>query len=562
MTRVPDHPLGRLQLGPLLRHVGETTATIWVQTTDTATVTVRAADREWSAPTFTVDGFHYALVVCDGLEPGSKQEYRVEIDGEGVWPPPDSPYPPSVIATIAPGEASRIAFGSCRTSSPHDEEGNKVHGIDALRAYAVTMAHDDTTGWPDILCFLGDQVYADEEISPEMIEFIKSRRDIGEEPGEEIRDYTEYDFLYQLAWSDPATRWLLSTVPSTMIFDDHDVRDDWNTSWSWQQEIRQTSWWQRRITSALASYWVYQHIGNLSPDELAEDEVWQRVRDHVDAGAEGELDLTGTLEAFATRADQHPETYRWSYIRELGDARIVVVDSRAARKLDPDHRSILDDDEMAWLDRELRGDTRHLFIATSLPFLLPPGLHDFEAMSEQFAQHAYGRTLGRAGEALRRVIDLEHWAAFNDGFEQVFEIVMSIARGERGRAPEKITFLSGDVHNSYLAEVLEPQRHGAESHIIQAVCSPMRNPMPRAIRVFMSLFARGLVRPMRVIAGRSTKVPDPKYPWKVTQGPWFDNNLAIVEVEGDNLRFRWWTGVATDDVERPTTRMVADILVR
>ncbi len=29
---------------------------------------------------------------------------------------------------------------------------------------------------------------------------------------------------------DPRTGWLLSTVPSCMIFDDHDIRDDWNTS--------------------------------------------------------------------------------------------------------------------------------------------------------------------------------------------------------------------------------------------------------------------------------------------------------------------------------------------
>ncbi|MGW1633884.1 hypothetical protein, partial [Streptomyces anthocyanicus] len=28
-------------------------------------------------------------------------------------------------------------------------------------------------------------------------------------------------------------RWLLSTVPSCMIFDDHDVIDDWNTSAAW-----------------------------------------------------------------------------------------------------------------------------------------------------------------------------------------------------------------------------------------------------------------------------------------------------------------------------------------
>ena len=48
--------------------------------------------------------------------------------------------------------------------------------------------------------------------------------------GDELKDYEEYAHLYRLAWSDPANRWLLSTLPSAMIFDDHDIRDDWNTS--------------------------------------------------------------------------------------------------------------------------------------------------------------------------------------------------------------------------------------------------------------------------------------------------------------------------------------------
>ena len=139
---------------------------------------------------------------------------------------------------------------------------------------------------------------------------------------------------------------------------------------------------------------------------------------------------------------------------------------------------------------------------------------------------------------------------------------MSVARGERGRAPKMITFLSGDVHNSYLAEVVDTARHGATSRIVQAVCSPMRNPMPKAVRVFMSLFAKGLVKPMRALAGRSSKVPDPAYPWKVTEGPWFDNNLAVCEVEGDRLGFRWYTGEAEGgDPQRIRSRVVADLTV-
>ncbi len=556
----PPDDAGPLVLGPILRYVGESEATVWVQTARAATVTVSSEGRAWNARTFAVHGFHYALVHVDRLEPGSVRTYAVAVDGTSAWPPPDSPYPASRIATINPATSARIAFGSCRTSVPHDAEGNRTDGIDALRAYAVRMARDDGASWPDLLAFLGDQVYADENTPQALTDFIASRRSLDVPPGAEVKEFVEYDHLYQLAWSDDAVRWILSTIPSTMIFDDHDVRDDWNTSWAWRKAIEQTSWWGERIVAALASYWVYQHIGNLSPSELGRDAMWQKVAEHEASGADGELDLTGDLDALARRANDHPDTYRWSFFRDLGESRLVVVDSRAARRLDPDRRSMLDDAEMSWLQEHLHGDCRHLFIGTSLPFLLPPGLHDLEAMSEAGAQGGYGRLVARACERMRQAIDLEHWAAFNAGFAEVFDAVMSVGRGERGTPPESITFLSGDVHNSYLAEVVDPAQHGSRSAVIQAVCSPMRNPMPRAIRVFMSLFARSLVRPMHAISRRSTRVPDPAYPWQVTEGPWFDNNIAVCEVTDVGLDLAWYAGEqASEDPTDTRLRTVARI---
>ena len=193
----------------------------------------------------------------------------------------------------------------------------------------------------------------------------QSRRDIEEPPGEELKDYQEYAELYRLAWTDPANRWLLSTVPSAMIFDDHDIRDDWNTSLSWKREMEATEWWHERIVSGLASYWVYQHLGNLTPEERAADEVWQKIAAHE--GTE-EYDATELLRDLAERADQEPTSYRWSYCRDFGDqARLLVVDSRAARVLDPERRAMLDDDELTWLDERMRGGFEHVLVGTSLP---------------------------------------------------------------------------------------------------------------------------------------------------------------------------------------------------
>ena len=543
-----------LVLGPMMRYVDQTSASIWVETRDTARVTVSAGAGEWEARTFAVHGHHYALVEVDGLEPGTVTPYTVAVNGIPVWPEPGTRFLPPVIATLKPGKPLRLAFGSCRTSVPHDESGNRSHGVDALRSYALEMGSGGKEPWPDLVAFLGDQVYAD-STSDQMQEFIKARRDITAPPGEELKDYEEYAHLYYLAWSDPANRWLLSTLPSAMIFDDHDIRDDWNASRSWREAMSRTSWWHGRIVAGLASYWVYQHLGNLSPQERASDVIWQKIAAHQ---GDGEPDISAELDSFAERADQDPEAYRWSFCRDFGDTRLLVVDSRAARNLDPDHRALLDKAEMDWLDARMRGGFRHLLVATSLPFLLPMGLHHLEAWDEAVSEGAWGRLPARIGEKLRQAADLEHWGAFQESFRRVAAMAKEVADGGRGPAPDSVTFLSGDVHFSYVSEV----ERTAGSRIIQAVCSPIRNPLPRLMRSFGAVMSYGLATPIGALAARSAKVPDPPFRWSGIKGPWFDNNLACLEVVPEGLKLWWQRGVVEGgDNLNPRLERVAELTV-
>ncbi|MGZ5399811.1 MAG: alkaline phosphatase D family protein [Nocardioides sp.] len=552
--------MSALALGPLLRYVDSDSATIWVETATAATVTVIAGDHRASARTFAAHDHHYALVEVVGLTPGTHTPYSVRVDDAVVWPEPDSPYPPSVIPTLD-DKPLRMAFGSCRVSVPHDEAGTEAFGVDALRAYALHMANDDQEKWPDLVLFLGDQVYAD-ETSDAMREFIASRRSLDEPPGEELKDYEEYSYLYKIAWGEPANRWLLSTLPSAMIFDDHDIRDDWNTSWSWRREMEATSWWHDRIVGGLASYWVYQHLGNLGPVARAEDVLWQQIRDH---DGPDELDITGTLDALAESADQKPDCYRWSFSRDFGtQARLVVVDSRAARVLQPEKRSILDPVEMDWLDGQMRGGFDQLIIGTSLPFLMAPGLHHAEAFSEGLCNGAWGKTAARVGERLRRAVDLEHWPAFQQGFLQVADMTLQVASGARGRAPHTVLFLSGDVHHSYVASAWpDPAVTDVrtEGRIMQAVCSPIRNPLPGPMQRVMRVGTkRSVGRLVRRLA-KAAKVPVSPLGWAVDRGPWVDNNLAVLELQQDGgLSLRWLggdiEGRATDD---PVLKVVAEV---
>jgi len=542
-----------LLLGPLLRHVTPTSATVWVETDAPATVEVTAAPHSATARTVRVNGHHYALVVLTGLEPGTATSYEVHLDGVPVWPQqgPDGgeDLPPSRIRTPSAGGAVRVVAGSCRRPEPLPE-GGEPDGLDAL---AGRLARTDPASWPDLLLLLGDQVYADEVSAPTRRR-IDARRAAVPGPVGQVADFEEYTWLYAESWSGRRVRWLLSTVPNAMIFDDHDVHDDWNTSRAWRATMRATSWWPERIAGALASYWVYQHLGNMSPAELDGDPTWQALLALPHGGDGGPV-----LRELAVRADAESDGakgYRWSFARDLGRVRVVVVDSRCGRILDggaPGARSMIGPAEAAWPAQALEGDYDHLLLGTSLPWLLAPALHDVEAWDERLAADARPR-VARFGERLRQGADLEHWAAFGASFDRLAALLRAVASGGHGwPAPASVAVLSGDVHHSYVARARWP---GAP--VFQVTCSPLNNAVPVPVRwAFRLAWSRTAERTARLVLGRLLpgglpEVPAPVLRWDRLAGPFFGNAVAALRYDGRRAALTLETAVGN----RGDTRVV------
>lgn len=681
-----------LLLGPMLRYVGETEATIWVETDRECQVEVLGR----RVPTFEVAGHHYGLVVLEGLTPGSEQEYGVALDGTVCWPPRDNDFPPSVLRTLAEDRPARLAFGSCRVAeiaqqnldrparrerarrqraeggyapaetraAPAETGQAGNEGTDALVAFASMLSgstpnhgarnHGARDRWPDVLLMIGDQVYADEP-GPATRSFIAAHRagqpDSGASPGE-VADFEEYCALYREAWSDPAVRWLLSVVPTAMIFDDHDVHDDWNISASWRRDYTAKPWWGTRIEAAFQSYWVYQHLGNLSPAELATDKTWGKVRRQGDAAP--------VLAELARRADRREPGVRWSFARTFtaataagtgdtagnppadtdgnafdhparnttantaggttanttggttadttggtianitggvianttgGKIRVAMLDSRSRRVVEGT-RLMADDAEWRWLTESLTGDWAHVVIATSVPPLLPRGIHTLEAWTERVCAGAWGRRAVGLGERLRRRFDLEHWPSFGASFGRLEALLAALGDGRlspRGAPPATVTIISGDVHHSYLTAVDLNQsaatradansatrgdasdetggntnsatRREADrpSTVYQAVCSPFHQAMPPSMRGAQGLAstkASGLVG--TAVASRAgARVP--KLSWHITDGPWFDNMLATLTYAGRKAIIRFDRAVTDQDGPRLTPVLETDL---
>ena len=525
----------RLRLGPLLRYVDDTRATVWVETDRPCEVEVLGH----RARTWSVHGHHYALVLVENLEPGTETEYGVSLDGTAVWPVAEvaDTFGPSVIRTPAPeGGTFRFAFGSCRRSAPFDDKGWKQFGPDALVALAERMAGQDRVHWPDALLLLGDQMYADD---PSEVVLDKLRAAHGGREGSEVEDeignYEEYTWLYDDSWMPPAVRWLFSTVPLAMLLDDHDLRDDWNTSLSWRRWVTSEPWWRDRVVGAYASYWVYQHVGNLAPEQLEKDPTYAAMLSLPD-----DAERSKYLDDFAWTADEDPASTRWSFYRDLGTKargiRLVAIDSRCSRHLDPSERAMVDSHEWAWVRRHtLEADhhIEHLMLASTLPFLLAPGLHHLEGWDEAVSSGVWGRRAAKFGERIRQGMDLEHWASFRASLDDVTELITEAVG--LPEPPRTLLMLSGDVHCSYLARArLRATRHpGTALH--QLTMSPFRNPVPRYIRWGNRLLDTKVFTAGLHALARAAKVGDVGLDWRIDHGPWFDNGVMTLVMDDGSV---------------------------
>jgi len=532
-----------LIIGPMLRHVTADSATVFVETDRPCEVDVLGHH----VPTFTVRKHHYALVVIDGLEPATATPYEVRLDGVVRWPldleQAGVSLPPSVIRTLDVADEYqrpvRLLFGSCRSAAPHEEPwtlesaiDERGKGVDALWAHALRMMAADPTTWPDLMLMTGDQVYAD-SISPETRERIERRRADGEDlPPEVVRDFEEYCWLYHESWRPIIERWFFSVVPSAMIFDDHDMIDDWNISESWVDDTRREPWWDPHVIGGLMSYWIYQHLGNEGPDEIVEQGILARL---TEASADGG-DAWPVLERWARESEEFTPTeggYRFSYARDLGRVRVVVVDCRNSRVLEHGHRAMVGRDEWDWVTEQCCGDLdhhiEHLVIVTSLPAFVPSALHDMQVWNESVCDGRWGLRAARIGEKIRRGLDLEDWPAFSFSFDALIRLLADV--GSKPDAPSTITVVSGDIHFTYVADIEFPKSANVTSAVRQITCSPLRNALTPQERTVIRFALTRTGRAIGWLLRTSVRRKRPPVSWTLHDRPTFANCVGQLTFE-------------------------------
>ncbi|MEJ7705149.1 MAG: hypothetical protein WKF47_16545 [Geodermatophilaceae bacterium] len=213
---------------------------------------------------------------------------------------------------------------------------------------------------------------------------------------------------------------------------------------------------------------------------------------------------------------------------------MLVIDTRCGRILADNARSMVSDPEFEWIREQAGADVDHLLIGSSLPWLMAHALHDIEAWNEHMCTKHDGHLLGRLSEKMRQGADMEHWSSFGESFRRLARLFADVGSAER--APATICVLSGDVHHAYVAEAKYPDQ--PQSRIYQLTCSPVHNEVPGFMKVGFRLGWSRVARALTHRWNRLFRVPAAPFEWVKLDGPYFDNQLATLTLDGRSAAMR------------------------
>ena len=291
------------------------------------------------------------------------------------------------------------------------------------------------------------------------------------------------------------------------------MSDDWNISESWVAEMRDRAWWHRRAIGCITSYWIYQHLGNLSPAALDEDEVYTAVRGN-EAAEEVLFDWADRIESTAAG---RPLELLPRPRRDAGDLRRLARGPGARRRAigrwstrrsgSGSSTRPTATSTTCWWRRRCRGSS-------------PPASTGSRRGTRRSAT---GRTARRRRGSPRSCgggSTSTTGARSRRSFRALRDLLGEVAAGRRGRKPASVVVMAGDVHHAYLCEVGWPRGEAdGKAPIYQAVCSPYRNPLSSKEQM---VIRAGFSRPFTQVAAALAKAAgaeDPGIRWAPPRRP-------------------------------------------
>lgn len=524
-----------LRVGPLVRAVSPDSIIIWAELTAAETVTllvyangIEDAPQTISQKSTMVGGHHYVTLELQHLQPATWYTYQLfaASTGKELALAPASPVT-QCFRTLAPPSSAqtsplRVAYGSCRKA-----EANQPDALSALGYWLSEHFEQRETEWPHLLLLIGDQIYADE---PSV-----SLRQTSPQLGIEATNYEDFCYFYHHAWStDSGVRQVLATLPTYMIFDDHEITNNWNSMPAWRAKTTQTGE-EQILIDGLVAYWIYQGWGN-----LAQHTTQHPLLTIMQQAAESGEDALEQLRDYVRRDLYGKVGLRWHY--EIPSTPpIFVANARTERTAITTGK---DEDILAptrIISHSQTADLQHWYasdqstmavIVSSVPVLLPPAIGWLEYLTGQRLWLDRSIWLRRLGLQLARVqqriamrAGFDHWPLYPVSWQDLLQLFQQ---------PKDTLILSGDVHFSYALTARLMHQPDADTYLYQFVSTPLQNELSPADQQKIKLQARvsrwsygGLKQRVLPLAAADKTV-------HIDRNLLFENTLAIVTLQADS----------------------------
>ena len=251
---------------------------------------------------------------------------------------------------------------------------------------------------------------------------------------------------------------VFARVPSYMIFDDHDVTDDWNLTRGWEEQVYSNAFSKRIIGNALCSYFLCQGIGNPLTNirpllDHAEQIFSKDVQDHSEF-IEKLFDFN-----------------HWHYQLNTTPP-IHVLDTRTQRWRSESNKNkpsgLMDWESLCELQTKII-DHKSVIMVSAAPVY---GIKSIEAIQRVFT--FFGGAL---------VVDAENWMAHRGTASVMLNMFRHI------KTPPNFIILSGDVHYSFVYDVSLRFRRNSPK-ILQFTCSGLHNEFPDKLLIWFERLNR------------------------------------------------------------------------
>lgn len=305
----------------------------------------------------------------------------------------------------------------------------------------------------------------------------------------------------------PQAARVMAHLPVAMIFDDHDVTDDWNLTIAWEQAAYDHPLSHRVIGNALLAYLICQGWGN-APEHF-EDTLMQRVEQTLhNPGAPGHTELIDELFHF----DQ------WHYHWETTPS-LIVLDTRTQRWRS--ERSIYSPSGL--MDWEAITDLQHILLDHKAVIMVSPapvfGVKLIEIIQSIFTFFRHPL-----------MVDAENWMAHRGAAYALLNLF------RHKRTPRNFVILSGDVHYSFAYNV-KLRGHHHSPDIWQITSSGIRNEFPPRLLDVFDRLNRWMYAPWSPLNGftkrRGMRV-SPRKPAPSSKGERLLNGAGIGLVDLDD----------------------------